>query len=139
MKALIGLCAGSLFGFGLAASGMTDTAKVIGFLDISGHWDPDLLWVMASAVLVTIVGYRIVFRRSKPVYADVFSIPSKTRIDKKLLLGAALFGLGWGLYGYCPGPAIAALVYQSPTTLLFVLTMLFGMWLSGWVSEQFAH
>ena len=137
MKALTGLCAGILFGIGLAASGMTDTAKVIGFLDITGHWDPDLIWVMGSAVLVTLVGYRIVFKRSKPVFAESFSIPSKITIDTRLILGAGLFGLGWGLYGYCPGPAIAALVYQSPTTLLFFLTMLFGMWLSGWVSGQF--
>lgn len=92
---------------------------------------------MGSAVLVTLVGYRIVFKRSKPVFAESFSIPTKITIDTRLILGAGLFGLGWGLYGYCPGPAIAALVYQSPTTLLFVLTMLFGMWLSGWVSGQF--
>ena len=137
MKALIGLCTGILFGIGLAASGMTDTAKVIGFLDITGYWDPDLIWVMGSAVLVTLAGYRVVFGRSKPVFAESFSIPSKITIDTRLILGAGLFGLGWGLYGYCPGPAIAALVYQSPTTLLFVLTMLFGMWLSGWVSDQF--
>jgi hypothetical protein len=131
MRALTGLGTGVLFGAGLAASGMTNTAKVIGFLDIGGRWDPDLLWVMASAVIVTLLGFRFVLKQAKPLFSEAFSSPSKLSIDVRLVTGAALFGVGWGLYGYCPGPAIAALVYRSPVTLLFVIAMLSGMWLAS--------
>ncbi len=136
MKALVGLLAGSVFGIGLAASGMTDTAKVIGFLDITGNWDPDLLWVMGSAVLVTLIGYPIALKEAKPLFAEAFSQKNSDGVDAKLLLGAAIFGTGWGLYGYCPGPAIAALVYQSATTLLFVLAMILGMASCHWLQNQ---
>lgn len=128
MKLLIALLSGLLFGFGLALSGMTNTAKVIGFLDVFGAWDSDLLFVMGGAVVTTAVGFALILRRSKPLMAEKFSMPATTVINPRLLLGASLFGIGWGLYGYCPGPALAALVYLSPVTLLFVATMVIGMW-----------
>lgn len=121
------LICGSLFGAGLAASGMTDTAKVIGFLDIFGNWDPDLLYVMGSAVITTVVSFRLITKRAKPMLNDVFSMPQETKINAKLLIGAVLFGIGWGLYGYCPGPAVASIVYLQPVTGVFLLSMLIGM------------
>ncbi|NND83476.1 MAG: YeeE/YedE family protein [Gammaproteobacteria bacterium] len=127
MRAISGLFAGLLFGVGLAASGMTDTAKVIGFLNIFGAWDRDLLFVMGSAVITAGLGYKIVLRRQQPIFERDFLVPTISDIDGRLIGGAALFGLGWGLYGYCPGPAIAALVYLSPITLGFVVAMLLGM------------
>lgn len=127
IKTVSGLIAGLFFGVGLAASGMTDTAKVIGFLNIFGAWDSDLLFVMGSAVVTAGIGFKLVLRRHKPLFSDDFSLPTANQIDLKLIAGAALFGFGWGLYGYCPGPAVAALVYLSPVTLSFVLAMLLGM------------
>ena len=128
---LVSLVCGVLFGFGLALSGMTDTAKVQGFLDLFGSWVPDLAFVMGGAVLVTLVSFRFIMRRDKPLFAAGFSLPDRNDIDARLLLGAALFGIGWGLYGYCPGPAIAALVYLEPVTVVFVVAMLAGMTLAN--------
>ncbi len=131
MKSISALLAGLLFGVGLAASGMTDTAKVIGFLDIFGQWDPDLIFVMASAVITTVMSFRLVLKRKAPMFDETFSLPLKTVVDKPLLVGAVLFGVGWGLLGYCPGPAVAALVYLEPVTLVFVVAMLVGMFLGN--------
>ena len=128
MNKLMALLAGVLFGVGLAASGMTDPAKVLGFLDIFGAWQPDLAFVMGGAVLVTVVSFRFVLKRRAPVCDSEFHLPSNTVIDAKLLIGAALFGLGWGIYGYCPGPALGALVYLKQNTVIFVVAMLAGMW-----------
>lgn len=122
---------GMLFGCGLALSGMTDTAKVTGFLDLFGNWIPDLAFVMGGAVLVTVIAFRWVLRRSRPLFDEQFHLPGASHIDGRLLAGAALFGLGWGLYGYCPGPAVAALAYLDWQTALFVVAMLAGMALAG--------
>lgn len=137
MNRLSSLICGILFGVGLAASGMTDTAKIIGFLNLFGNWDPDLLFVMGSAVLTTVISFRFVLKRKAPLFKDVFSLPSSTVIDVKILLGAVLFGIGWGLYGYCPGPAIAAIVYLQPVTFVFLITMLFGMFVGNGLSKRF--
>lgn len=112
-----GIC-GLLFGLGLTVSGMIDPAKVLGFLDIAGDWDPSLIFVMAGAIPVAGIGYAF-FRRDKPSMPIV--------IDRRLLLGAALFGVGWGLVGYCPGPALASLSFGNAKTILFVAAMLAGM------------
>lgn len=127
MKLISGLATGLIFGIGLAASGMTDTAKVIGFLDVFGRWDSDLLFVMGCAVLTAAIGFKLVLAKDKPLFASFFSLPSNTVIDAKLIGGAVLFGIGWGLYGYCPGPAIASLSYLSPVTTVFVISMIAGM------------
>jgi len=127
MKALIGLLCGLLFGAGLALSGMTDTAKVIGFLDVAGTWIPDLAFVMGGAVFVTLVAFRFVLKRKAPLVGRKFFLPTSTVLDGKLLTGAAIFGIGWGIYGYCPGPAISALVYLDSKTVVFVLAMFAGM------------
>ena len=131
MNKLMPLLCGLLFGVGLAMSGMTDTARVLGFLDIFGDWDPTLGFVMAGAVLVTLIGYRWVLRRATPVYEKAFQLPPRNTLDRPLVIGAALFGIGWGLYGYCPGPALAALVYLDGKTCVFVLAMIAGMTLAG--------
>jgi len=127
MNALVALIAGTVFGIGLAMSGMTDTAKVQGFLDLFGTWVPDLAFVMGGAVLVTAIAFRFVLKRRAPLLVGQFHLPTARHIDGRLLTGSALFGIGWGLYGYCPGPAVAALAYLDWQPLVFVLSMLVGM------------
>lgn len=127
MKGWVALICGIIFGAGLAVSGMTDTAKVLGFLDLFGNWVPDLAFVMGGAVCVTLVAFRFVLKRQRPVLVENFSLPTSTAIDGRLLGGAAIFGIGWGIYGYCPGPAISALVYLDSKTVVFVLAMFAGM------------
>lgn len=131
VKVCSALLSGIIFGVGLAASGMTSTQKVLGFLDIFGQWQADLLFVMVSAVLVTIISFRFVLGREKPVFDDKFHLTTISSVDFRLIGGAVIFGLGWGIYGYCPGPAIAALSYFQIDNVLFVVAMIVGMSLSG--------
>ena len=126
-QAAAGLLAGLLFGAGLALGGMTDPAVVLGFLDVAGDWNPSLIGVMGGAVVVTFVGYRLVLRGGRPLLAAWFARPARTRPDAALLAGAALFGVGWGLAGYCPGPALAALPSGWSGTALCVAGMLAGL------------
>jgi len=127
MSALVGLVAGLVFGFGLALSGMTDTNKVLGFLDLAGDWQPALAFVMGSAVLVALVGFRVTRLRSRPLFDERFHLATSRSVDTRLLGGAALFGIGWGVYGYCPGPAVTGLIYGRPDTVAFVIAMAVGM------------
>jgi uncharacterized membrane protein YedE/YeeE len=131
VKALVGLLCGLVFGVGLAMSGMTDTAVVLGFLDVTGQWNPDLAFVMGGAVLVTLIAFRFVLKMKKPILNRRFSLPGRSVIDGRLLGGAAIFGIGWGVYGYCPGPALAALSYMDNKTAMFVVAMLVGMALAN--------
>jgi uncharacterized membrane protein YedE/YeeE len=127
MPVFTALLAGVLMGLGLAVSGMINPAKVLNFLDIFGDWDPTLVIVMASALLTTMVGYRVVLRRETPLFAASYSLPTRRDIDLRLIAGAALFGIGWGLAGFCPGPAIAALSSLRAEPFLFVAAMAVGM------------
>lgn len=127
--ALAALMAGALFGLGLALSGLTDARRVLGFLDIAGDFDPTLLFVLGGAVLTTTVLFRVVLRRGHPVLTDTFHISHLRQIDRPLVIGAALFGIGWGVAGYCPGPALAGLGVASREALWFVPAMIAGMWL----------
>lgn len=127
MKNLVSLIAGILFGFGLALSQMTDPAKVIGFLDFSGFWDPTLALVLAGAVLVTLVSFRFILRRARPVFAAQFHLPTRRDIDARLIGGAAIFGVGWGLAGLCPGPGVAAIAQGAWQSLVFVAGLALGM------------
>ena len=127
-----GFATGLIFGLGLCLSQMTDPAVVQGFLDIAGAWDPTLAFVMAGGLAVTFVGYRIVFR-GKPLWASKFQLPAATELDRPLIAGAALFGVGWGLAGYCPGPAIVSLASGRLPVLVFVTAMLAGMVLVRWL------
>ena len=121
------LIAGLVFGLGIAISGMIDPAKVMNFFDFAGTWDPSLALVMAGAVAVSLPGYRVIFRRAKPLWADAFSLPDTHKIDLPLVGGSALFGIGWGLSGFCPGGAIPALGLGRLEPVLFVAGMIGGM------------
>jgi uncharacterized protein len=118
--------AGLLFGVGLWLSGMASPQKVLGFLDIAGDWDPSLLLVMAGAVAVTLAAFRPTLRRAAPWLAPRFVMPGRKAIDVPLVAGAAIFGVGWGLGGYCPGPALTALSSVTPEPLVFVAAMVAG-------------
>lgn len=136
MRILTALISGTLFGLGLAVSGMMNPQKVIGFLDVAGAWDPTLAFVMGGALLVTIPAFRLILDRPRPVLADGFSLPTKSSLDARLLGGSALFGVGWGLSGFCPGPAVAALVTGLTPVFAFVAAMLAGMALYVWLFER---
>lgn len=129
------LVAGILFGLGLTISGMSNPGKVIGFLDLAGNWDPTLLLVMGGGVLVTIPAFHWILKRPEPLFADKFYLPTIKQVDRKLLAGAVLFGIGWGIAGFCPGPALAALVTLNSSVLLFVAAMIAGMLLHRWLLE----
>lgn len=126
-RTLAGLVAGTVFGAGLAWSQMTDPRKVLGFLDITGDWDPSLLFVMGGAVVLAFAGYRFVLKRKAPLLDDRFHVPGASPIDGPLLAGSALFGIGWGLAGYCPGPAIASLGFGNAEMLWFLPALLGGI------------
>ncbi len=130
--ALAAFLLGLLFALGLGIAGMTQPAKIIAFLDVTGDWDPSLLLVMVSATLVYFLSYRWITKRRAPLLAEKFSLPTARRLDARLLAGSALFGIGWGLSGYCPGPALVALPGLLPNTLVFVVSMLAGMLLFKW-------
>lgn len=131
MKQLFALLSGLLFGLGLIVSGMSDPAKVLNFLDLFGTWDPSLAFVMGGAIAVTMPGFALLRRRmQRPAFAERFQFPTRRDLDPKLLGGAAVFGLGWGLGGFCPGPALTALPIAAPGTLIFVPFMFAGMWLA---------
>jgi len=136
MRILVALFSGTLFGLGLAVSGMTNPAKIVGFLDFAGAWDPTLAFVMGGALLVTIPAFRLILGRQRPILAGDFALPTKSALDGRLLGGAALFGVGWGLSGFCPGPAVAALVTGLAPVFAFVAAMMAGMVLYAWVFER---
>lgn len=123
---LMGYIAGLLFGLGLAVSGMTDPARVLGFLDLAGQWDPTLMFVLGGAVVTSFFGYRLVFKRSAPMIGDRFQLPTRRDLDARLLAGSALFGIGWGLSGYCPGPAIASIGGISLPLAAMLISMVVG-------------
>ncbi len=121
------LLSGILFGLGLALSGMMDPARVLGFLDLAGSWNPTLAFVLGGAVAVSALSVMLSRRMTRPLLVDRFDLPTRTRIDRPLILGAGLFGIGWGLSGFCPGPALASVSLGLPKSLLFVVAMLLGM------------
>lgn len=125
-RIVFALVAGALFGLGLAVSGMTDPDKVLNFLDVGGRWDPSLALVMAGALAVATPGYAWVRRRGRATCGDALQLPTNTRVDARLLLGSVLFGIGWGIAGYCPGPALANLTHATSEALVFVAALLAG-------------
>ena len=127
MGIVVNAIAGILFGFGLLISGMADPVKVQNFLDLLGTWDPSLAFVMAGAVATAFIGYRITFRRSAPLLSARFVLPASAAVDRPVLLGAGLFGIGWGLTGFCPGPALVSIALLAQGTLFFVPAMLAGI------------
>jgi uncharacterized membrane protein YedE/YeeE len=127
MKLLAELAAGLVFGLGLVVSGMVDPARVLNFLDLAGAWDPSLAFVMAGAVAVTLVGYRVALAQPRPVLAPQFPPRLPQPIDRRTLVGAAVFGVGWGLGGFCPGPAVTSLGMAAQGAFVFVAAMVAGM------------
>lgn len=135
-KLLPPVASGFLFGMGLTVSGMTDPQRVRGFLDLFGNWDPTLAFVMGGAVLVMAAAWRIQARMTKPVFGEKFALPDRTDLDPRLIAGAALFGIGWGIAGLCPSPAVASLVLTPVHALPFVAAMLAGMLLQKVTMER---
>lgn len=131
MRSAIGFLMGLLFGFGLILAGMTSPDKVLAFLDVAGRWDPSLAFVMGGAVLAAFPFFRLAARRARPVAGTRFDSPPTTLIDSRLLAGSALFGIGWGLVGICPGPGLVALAIAPSATVLFVAMMAAGIYLSA--------
>ncbi|SEL09924.1 hypothetical protein SAMN05421666_2643 [Roseovarius nanhaiticus] len=127
MRPLFGFLAGLVFGIGLLWSGMANPAKVLNFLDVFGAWDASLAFVMGGASLTAFIGYRLAWRQPRPLLLADFQIPTSSDIDLRLLSGAAIFGIGWGIGGFCPGPAWTALPMAAPGTLIFVPAMLIGI------------
>ncbi|MEM8804846.1 MAG: DUF6691 family protein [Cyanobacteria bacterium P01_G01_bin.38] len=123
---LVALISGGLFGLGLGVSQMIDRDRVLGFLDVAGNWDPTLLFVLGGAVLVTVIAFRFVLRLPHPLIAEKFHLPTRKNIDRRLMIGAAIFGVGWGIAGYCPGPGITALILGIWNPVLFVIGLIVG-------------
>ncbi|PCI30005.1 MAG: hypothetical protein COB67_02730 [SAR324 cluster bacterium] len=132
---VIAFIAGSLFAFGLALSGMTQPHKIIGFLDIFGTWDPTLLFVMIGAIAVHLVALRLTFRRKAPLLENQFLLPTQKAITPRLIIGSGVFGLGWGLTGFCPGPALTSLPKATTEVIFFVGAMAIGMYLHKPISK----
>ena len=131
---LIALLSGLLFGFGLSLSQMIDRDRVLGFLDVAGDWDPTLLFVLGGAVGVTVIAFRFVLRLTQPIFGNKFYLPTRKDIDLPLILGAAIFGIGWGIAGYCPGPSITALVLGIRNPVLFIIAFIIGSLAYQWYS-----
>ena len=126
MNKIISLASGTIFGFGLTVSSMTNPAKVLGFLDLFGQWDPSLIFVMLGAIIVSSPFFFLFKNKTKPLFTQTFSIPEIKKIDSKLIIGSSLFGIGWGSAGLCPGPAISSLALLNNYSLAFIASMLFG-------------
>ena len=132
MAIFTALLAGLVFGLGLILSGMANPAKVLGFLDLAGSWDPSLMFVMGGAIGVAFVGFAAAARRKVTPSGEPINLPTARQIDRPLVIGALMFGIGWGIAGFCPGPALVGVGMLEPKALLFVLAMLAGMGLFEW-------
>ncbi|SMF16263.1 DUF6691 family protein [Pseudobacteriovorax antillogorgiicola] len=135
MKLLVGFVSAVLFALGLGVSGMTLPENIIGFLDIFGDWKPALMLVMVGAIIVHTISYRLIMRRDSPVLDSEFYVPTKKDIDSRLIVGSIIFGVGWGLGGFCPGPALVAIPSMGSSVLLFVVSMLVGMALFHYIAK----
>ncbi|PWS36950.1 permease [Falsiroseomonas bella] len=140
MTILLQFVIGLLFGLGLVVAGMSNPAKVLNFLDVgaipAGTWDASLAFVMAGAIAVTFVGYRLVLRQSRPLFGERFHVPTAKELDNRILLGPAIFGIGWGLAGFCPGPALTALGTGGQPAWIFVAAMFAGMAGARWLANR---
>ena len=135
-KIAIALISGIIFGLGLSLSQMINPNKVIGFLDIAGDWDPSLAFVMIGALTVTFISFRLILKRPEPLFEKAFHVSKRTQIDKALLGGAAIFGIGWGMSGYCPGPAVASLGLGSIEAIVMVISIYAGFFSQNWLSKK---
>lgn len=135
-NAIAALAVGFVFAIGLGISGMTQPSKVIGFLDLFGHWDPSLVFVMLGAIAVHFLTYKLIRRRTSPLFSMQWHVPTKKDVTPALVIGSTLFGVGWGLGGFCPGPAVTSLASLESRPLIFVISMLVGMYLSKFVDSK---
>jgi len=124
---------GLIFGIGLTVSGMVNPAKVIAFLNILGNWDPSLVFVMVGAIIFSAPFFYILKNKKKPLFNSSFQIPSRTNIDQNLIIGSFLFGIGWGMVGLCPGPAVASIAFFQPLSILFVIATMSGFYLCKYI------
>ncbi len=140
MAVLLQFIIGLIFGIGLIVSGMSNPAKVLNFLDFAairtGTWDASLAFVMAGAIAVTFTGFKLALKRPQPIFGEKFHLPGREDIDARLVAGTAIFGVGWGLAGFCPGPAVTALGFGTKAAVIFVLAMLAGMWLARFIANR---
>lgn len=134
--ALAAFFAALIFGLGLGIGGMTLPAKIIGFLDVFGQWDPSLAFVMIGAVGTHAIAYRMITKRKSPLFAAKFQVPTSRSLDKRLVLGSAIFGIGWGLGGFCPGPSLVASVTGQAPILAFVVSMIVGIYFFKWTDAR---
>ena len=125
---------GLIFGIGLTVSGMVNPAKVIAFLNILGNWDPSLVFVMVGAIIFSAPFFYILKNKKKPLFNSSFQIPSRTNIDRNLIIGSSLFGVGWGMVGLCPGPAVSSIVFLQPLSILFVIALISGFYLCRYIN-----
>jgi uncharacterized membrane protein YedE/YeeE len=133
---IIEFLVGLLFGLGLLLSGMANPAKVLGFLDLFGQWDPSLAFVMGGALVVSFFAYLLARRRTTSFFGDAMHLPKATQIDRRLVLGSLVFGAGWGLAGFCPGPALVSMASGEPKAVVFVAAMVVGMLIFGWAERS---
>ena len=136
LSIFVSLIVGCIFGIGLAFGGMLDPSKVVGFLDIFGAWDPSLAFVMMGGIMVNVAGYLILIRGKKPIFTEKFHLPDNIFIDRRLVVGSAIFGVGWGLAGLCPGPVVASLFLNSNSIVPFLLIMLLGLKIGSLVKAK---
>lgn len=139
MKNIFILLAGLFFGVGLIFSGMTNPSKVVHFLDLAGSWDPSLFFVMLGAIPVSFFGFRWIEHKNKTIFGDELHLPGKTNINKELIIGSALFGVGWAIGGFCPGPALVAFAMGSMKAFIFVLAMLMGMLIYDYLFKRLVN
>jgi uncharacterized membrane protein YedE/YeeE len=136
LRIIAALTSGVVFGIGLALAGMLNPAKVVGFLDIFGVWDPSLAFVMIGGIAVNLIGLRVVLRRDAPLLCDRFILPTATTIDRPLIIGSLIFGVGWGLAGLCPGPVISSLMLNPSDVAAFALVLVAGLMLGRWLAPK---
>jgi len=136
MKLLCSLFSGLLFGLGLIVSGMSNPAKVLGFLDLAGAWDPSLALVMGGAIIVAMPAFWLARRRQRAILGDAMQLPTNRKLDRRLVLGSLAFGLGWGIAGFCPGPALVSLLAWQTKAWIFATAMLAGMALFAWLERR---
>lgn len=136
MKLVVSFLLGALFSVGLTVSGMVNPVKVIGFLDFFGTWDPALMFVMGGGVTLNLILFKIILKRKHPVLESDFSMPTANQIDKRLIIGSALFGIGWGIGGVCPGPGLSNIFLLSPHVIAFVISLIAGMFVFNLINDK---
>lgn len=136
---IVAFVTGAIFAIGLVVADMTNPQRIIDFLDVAGAWDPTLLGVVGGAVITAAIGNFFARRRGQPMFAPAFAVPMKELIDRRLLLGAALFGIGWGMAGYCPAPAITGSGFMNGATWIFLISMMAGMAIFSWRFDRLSR